>query len=167
APGSTQLPGQLAIARSYANQSKALERRESFKFNQEQNTTLALLQAAGMANYYWFHFNREGVAEAEIEQNIESAIRRILFSLSGDMPSEAGFSLTLSGAGGFLEKTKDPEHLPEWLSAADVEVYASAFRKHGMRGPFNWYRNIDRNWATMAPFQGAKVTPPALFICGT
>ena len=36
----------------------------------------------------------------------------------------------------------------------------------GLRGPFNWYRNIDRNWALLAPFQGAKITPPALFIAG-
>jgi pimeloyl-ACP methyl ester carboxylesterase len=48
----------------------------------------------------------------------------------------------------------------------DVEVYAAAFRNNGFRGPFNWYRNIDRNWALLAPFQGAKVTPPALFIAG-
>jgi pimeloyl-ACP methyl ester carboxylesterase len=36
-----------------------------------------------------------------------------------------------------------------------------------LRGPFNWYRNIDRNWALLAPFQGARVTPPALFVAGT
>ena len=45
-------------------------------------------------------------------------------------------------------------------------MYAAAFRKNGLRGPFNWYRNIDRNWALLAPFQGAKVMPPALFIAG-
>ncbi len=45
--------------------------------------------------------------------------------------------------------------------------YAAAFRKSGFRGGFNWYRNLDRNWALTAPFQGAKIQPPALFIAGT
>ena len=42
----------------------------------------------------------------------------------------------------------------------------STLRTNGLRGPFSWYRNIDRNWALLAPFQGAKVTPPALFVAG-
>lgn len=57
--------------------------------------------------------------------------------------------------------------LPGWLTEADIEVFAAAFRMKGFRGPFNWYRNIDRNWEVMAPWQGAKVLPPALFIAGT
>jgi hypothetical protein len=30
----------------------------------------------------------------------------------------------------------------------------------------NWYRNVDRNWELMAPFAGAKVEIPALFMTG-
>jgi pimeloyl-ACP methyl ester carboxylesterase len=30
----------------------------------------------------------------------------------------------------------------------------------------NWYRNIDRNWELRAPFVGARVTVPALYIAG-
>ena len=67
---------------------------------------------------------------------------------------------------GFLRDSPDPASLPSWLSEADIQVYAAAFGKTGFRGPFSWYRNIDRNWAMLAPFQGAKVTPPALFIAG-
>jgi len=69
--------------------------------------------------------------------------------------------------GGFLDRSTDPPTLPAWLTDADIEVYAAGLRKNGMRGPFNWYRNIDRNWALLAPFQGAKITPPALLIAGT
>jgi len=126
----------------------------------------ATLRAAGMENFYWFHFNREGVAEAELEAHIEAALRRIFFSLSGDMPAEHDFSLTLSPAGGFLERTIDPKQLPAWLNAEDLDIYANAFKRGGMRGPLNWYRNYDRNWETMAPFQGAKVMPPSLFVAG-
>ena len=129
---------------------------------------LALLRAAGMENFYWFYFGREGVAEAEFERDAASAIRRVLFYGSGDAPENGGgMSLMVPPGGGFLDRSPDPVTLPPWLSDADVEVYAAAFRKNGFRGPFSWYRNIDRNWALLAPFQGAKVTPPALFIAGT
>jgi pimeloyl-ACP methyl ester carboxylesterase len=30
----------------------------------------------------------------------------------------------------------------------------------------NWYRNIDRNWELFAPFAGARVTVPALYVAG-
>ncbi len=128
---------------------------------------LALLRAAGLENFYWFHFNREGAAEAEFEADIETALRRVLFTGSGDSPPERDLSLMLPAGGGFLDRTIDPPVLPAWLTNSDIAVFAAAFRRNGFRGPFNWYRNIDRNWALLAPFQGAKVTPPALFIAGT
>jgi pimeloyl-ACP methyl ester carboxylesterase len=128
---------------------------------------LAMLKAAGLENFYWFYFGRVGVAEAEFERDIESALRRVLYTGSGDAPADREFSLMVPAGSGFLDRTVDPTELPAWLSPADIAVYASAFRRNGMRGPFNWYRNIDRNWALLAPFQGAKVTPPALFIAGT
>jgi pimeloyl-ACP methyl ester carboxylesterase len=68
---------------------------------------------------------------------------------------------------GFLEGSSEPDRLPAWLSEADIEVFAAAFRRSGLRGAFNWYRNLDRNWALTAPFQGAKIAVPALFIAGT
>jgi pimeloyl-ACP methyl ester carboxylesterase len=128
---------------------------------------LALLRAAGMENFYWFYFGREGVAEAEFERDVASAIRRCLFYGSGDAPEGGvGMSLMVPPGSGFLRDTPDPASLPSWLSETDIQVYAAAFRNGGFRGPFSWYRNIDRNWATLAPFQGAKISPPALFIAG-
>jgi pimeloyl-ACP methyl ester carboxylesterase len=127
---------------------------------------MAALIAAGMRNFYWFYFSQEGVAEAELERDIESTIRRVFFSLSGDMPDGHGFDLAISEGRGFLDLTIDPEQMPGWLSAEDLAVYIACFRRTGMRGPLNWYRNYDRNWEIMAPFQGAKVTPPTLFIAG-
>ena len=56
--------------------------------------------------------------------------------------------------------------LPGWLSEADIDAYAEAFRGSGFRGGLNWYRNIDRNWELMRPFAGLKVTVPALYVAG-
>ena len=56
--------------------------------------------------------------------------------------------------------------MPPWLSEADVDFYVGEFARTGFRGGLNWYRNIDRNWELLAPFAGAKVTVPALYIAG-
>jgi len=48
----------------------------------------------------------------------------------------------------------------------DVDFYAVQFKRAGFRGGLNWYRNIDRNWELLAPWSGAKVTVPALYMAG-
>jgi pimeloyl-ACP methyl ester carboxylesterase len=68
--------------------------------------------------------------------------------------------------GGFLRGPGAPATLPEWLSERDVDFYAGEYQRTGFRGPLNWYRNIDRNWELMAPFAGARVTIPALYVAG-
>jgi pimeloyl-ACP methyl ester carboxylesterase len=68
--------------------------------------------------------------------------------------------------GGFLDRMPSVPGLPSWLTPADVDFYAGEFARTGFRGGLNWYRNIDRNWELLAPFQGAKVTVPALYVAG-
>jgi pimeloyl-ACP methyl ester carboxylesterase len=59
-----------------------------------------------------------------------------------------------------------PAALPAWLREVDIDFYASEFARTGFRGGLNWYCNIDRNWELLAPFAGAKVTVPALYMVG-
>ena len=68
--------------------------------------------------------------------------------------------------GGFLTRTIDPPTLPAWLTEVDIDFYAGEFARAGFRGGLNWYRNIDRNWELLAPFAGARVTVPALYMAG-
>ncbi|HLH51293.1 MAG TPA: alpha/beta hydrolase, partial [Roseiarcus sp.] len=68
---------------------------------------------------------------------------------------------------GFLDEAGIPETPPAWLSEEDIAHYAGVFRRTGFRGGLNWYRNLDRNWALTAPWQDAKIAPPALFIAGS
>jgi pimeloyl-ACP methyl ester carboxylesterase len=70
------------------------------------------------------------------------------------------------GDGGFLAGRPTPTTLPAWLKEADIDFYVSEFERTGFRGGLNWYRNIDRNWELLAPFAGAKVTVPALYMAG-
>jgi pimeloyl-ACP methyl ester carboxylesterase len=129
-------------------------------------TPLGMLRTAGLEDFYWFHFSREGVVEAEFERDVESALRRVLFTLSGDAPANRQPLLSVPPGHGFLDQTIEPAVLPRWLTEADIREFAAGFRKNGFRGPFNWYRNFDRNWKATAPFQGARVMRPALFIAG-
>jgi pimeloyl-ACP methyl ester carboxylesterase len=56
--------------------------------------------------------------------------------------------------------------LPSWLTEADIDFYASEFKRTGFRAGLNWYRNIDRNWELLAPWKHAKVMVPALYVAG-
>ncbi len=123
------------------------------------------------ASFYQLYFQKPGVAEAELEADVRASLRKILYSGSGDVPrrNPPGASSRVGmvpRTGGFLTRMPSPENLPEWLSEADVEYYAGQFQQSGFRGGLNWYRNIDRNWELMAPFAGACVTVPALYMAG-
>ena len=69
-------------------------------------------------------------------------------------------------SGGWLARRPDPQSLPAWLSETDVDFYAGEFTRTGFVGGLNWYRNINRNWELLAPFAGARVTVPSLYIAG-
>ncbi len=96
----------------------------------------------------------------------------MLYSASGDAPRREVAAAAadnvgmVSRQGGFLDRMVNPASLPPWLTEADVGFYAAEFARTGFRGGLNWYRNIDRNWELLAPFDGARVTVPALYMAG-
>lgn len=123
------------------------------------------------AIFYQLYFQPPGVAEAELERDPRASIRTLLYWGSGDArsaslaPGSGGVGM-VPRSGGFLTAREAPATLPAWLSEADVDFYAAEFARVGFRGGLNWYRNIDRNWELLAPWTGAKVTVPALFMAG-
>jgi pimeloyl-ACP methyl ester carboxylesterase len=123
------------------------------------------------AVFYQLYFQEPGVAEAELERDPRETIRRLAYWGSGDGQRAAhtpgsGTSGMVPRAGGFLSGREAPATLPAWLTEADIDFYAGEFRRAGFRGGLNWYRNIDRNWELLAPWAGAKVTVPALYVTG-
>jgi pimeloyl-ACP methyl ester carboxylesterase len=125
------------------------------------------------ALFYQLYFQKPGVAEAELERDPKVTVRRVLYSASGDVPRRTGGALEVGpGVGmvdrksGFLSRMPDPPALPSWLTEEDIDFYAGEFTRTGFRGGLNWYRNIDRNWELLAPYVGAKVTVPALYVAG-
>jgi pimeloyl-ACP methyl ester carboxylesterase len=122
----------------------------------------ALRQRFGERSYQ-LYFQRPGV-EAEFEADLDQAFRRLLYGISGDGPS--GQELLVDEHAGFLAAWPPPAELPAWLSEADIAAYAEEFAGASFTGPLNWYRNLDRNWALTAPWDGAAITPPALLLGG-
>lgn len=124
------------------------------------------------AVFYQLYFQEPGVAEAELERDVRASLRRILYSGSGDVPRRPGRGDRRDAVGmvprrgGFLDRTLDPETLPSWLTEADVDFYAGEFLRTGFRGGLSWYRSIDRSWELLAPFAGARVGVPALYVAG-
>jgi len=124
------------------------------------------------AVFYQLYFQTPGVAEAECERDVRSTFRHLLYSASGDAPrGDASMSNPdavgmVPRSGGFLSRLVEPSALPVWLTEADLEFFAGEFTRTGFRGGLNWYRNIDRNWELLAPFAGARVTVPALYVAG-
>jgi pimeloyl-ACP methyl ester carboxylesterase len=122
------------------------------------------------AIFYQLYFQTPGVAEAELERDVRTTIAKFLYSGSGDVPRYPGAGGGEVGMvlrdGGFLSRMLSPSVLPAWLTEADLDYYAGEFTRTGFRGGLNWYRNIDRNWELMAPFAGAKVNVPALYMAG-
>jgi pimeloyl-ACP methyl ester carboxylesterase len=123
------------------------------------------LRAALGEDFYMVYFQEPGVAETELERDPRGTLRRLLYSASGDAPLREGQAVGRA-AGGVLAHSIDPETLPAWLGEADLDVYAADFERSGFGGGLNWYRNLDRNWELTAPWHGARVAPPALFIRG-
>ena len=122
--------------------------------------------------FYQLYFQTPGVAEGELEHDVRSSIRAMLYSISGNAPDLADSVVDRNAAGmvnregGLLTKLVNPEVLPPWLSEADVDFYVSEFARTGFHGGLDWYRNIDRNWELLAAFAGMNISVPALYMAG-
>jgi pimeloyl-ACP methyl ester carboxylesterase len=116
------------------------------------------------AIFYQLYFQEPGIAEAELERDLSRSLRSMLVGASGDVPTVV--SPMVRRGSGFLDAFDATTALPGWLSESDVDFYAAVFGRTGFRGPLNWYRNIDRNWELLAPYTGAQVSVPALYIGG-
>lgn len=86
---------------------------------------------------YVVFFQQEGVAEARFATDPAAWLRKIYTDLAGDT---------------------------DFLSAAEFAAYVDAFTAGGIRGPLNYYRNIDANHAALARLENAPIEIPTLMI---
>jgi pimeloyl-ACP methyl ester carboxylesterase len=111
--------------------------------------------------FYILYFQQPGVADAELAKDPERTLRLVFGGLTVDA------LLGPDDGRGYLDRIPEPASPPDWLTGADLAVYAEAFARTGFTGALNWYRVIDRNWATSPRLAGARVRVPSLFLAGS
>ncbi|KAM9327422.1 bifunctional epoxide hydrolase 2 isoform 2-T2 [Pholidichthys leucotaenia] len=113
---------------------------------------------------YQLYFQTPGVAEAELEKDLERTFK-ILFSSGRE--AEARPALSSAGVcarGGLF--VGQPEEIPQssMLTEEDLQFYVSQYKEKGFKGPLNWYRNLDANWKWMISRPATKVLMPTLMV---
>lgn len=124
-----------------------------------------ILEAVYGQDFYQIRFQEPGRIDEELARRVEDFLPGSFVGLSGSAP-EPVESLVIPPGMGFADLFPAPERLPEWLTEEEMDVYVESFRRSGFTGPLNWYRNIDRNWALLSPWNGAPVTVPAMYLAG-
>jgi pimeloyl-ACP methyl ester carboxylesterase len=123
----------------------------------------------GMEDRFWYirYFQEPGVAEAELERDLERSLLSIYYTLSADSPP-ASFMKQLEHpkASGVLDTMLMPKQLPSWLTREDLAYYVAQYRASGFRGPLNWYRNVPTNNDLTPELASKRFTQPAAFAAG-
>jgi pimeloyl-ACP methyl ester carboxylesterase len=116
--------------------------------------------------FYQLSFREPGVIEAQFDQDLRGALERVFHALSGDAPDDA-FVADAPRETPFLEVLPDPPDGPlSFMSDADLDLYAEAFRRSGTVGGFNRYRAAGLDVVANADIMGATVEHPSYFIAG-
>uniref|UniRef100_A0AAQ5X835 AB hydrolase-1 domain-containing protein n=1 Tax=Amphiprion ocellaris TaxID=80972 RepID=A0AAQ5X835_AMPOC len=87
---------------------------------------------------YQIYFQKPGVAEAELEKDLERTVE------NPPLPSL--------------------ERFLSMLTEADLQYYVSQYKDRGFRRPLNWYRNNEANWKWMCSRPTGKLLMPALMV---
>ena len=124
----------------------------------------------GMDDRFWYirYFQPPGVAELELERDLERSLLTIYHGVSADAPPGTFLSqLGYPRANGLLDvMPAPPPVLPRWLSREDLDYYVQQFRASGFRGPINWYRNMPVNKRNTPELEGRRFVQPAAFAAG-
>lgn len=110
------------------------------------------------------------MAEAELEADVRRTVLGMLYTFSGDIIRDGVLSKGPDGhfpkGERFIDQMVLPKHRPAWVTDADFDFYTKELRASGFRAGLNWYRNIDSIPTIVAPFVGATIKQPALYIYG-
>jgi pimeloyl-ACP methyl ester carboxylesterase len=121
----------------------------------------------GEAFFHILYFQEPGPADAELNGDPARALRRMLGGLRSDGDAEALVKMVAPGDAGFVERLPEPDPMPDWISADELDHYIAEFTRTGFTGGLNWYRNFDRNWELTAQTPASTIEVPTLFVAGT
>jgi pimeloyl-ACP methyl ester carboxylesterase len=116
--------------------------------------------------FYQLYFQEPGVAEAELEADVRTSLRKIYYGASGDAMRK-GLRADKPADARLLDGLPDPEPFPAWLTPADIDYYVGEFQRSGFRGPLNRYRTSKLDFAQQAAIADKRIEQPAAFIAGS
>ncbi len=129
-------------------------------------STIAQWRRIYAGKFFYQVFQDEGVAEAELEADVRTALRKIYYLISGDAPSLDSWVQRPPG-GGLLEAFTDPSPFPAWMTEQDLDYFVDNFEAGGFRGPINRYRNQETDFDALPKMGVAPVEQPSCFIAGS
>ncbi len=113
--------------------------------------------------FYQLYFQEPGIAEAELERDVEVSLRKFFHLASGD--ADVSNMPPKPPDADLLSDVKDPGKLGPWCSEEDLAFYVGEFRESGFRGPLNYYRNHDLTWR-LTEGAPSSIRQPAMFVAG-
>ncbi|MDL4814096.1 alpha/beta fold hydrolase [Actinomadura opuntiae] len=120
----------------------------------------------GEEEFYVGYFQEPGRAEGEIEPDVRGWLAGFYAALSADTMPAPGRPDPHFVAPGARLRDRFPSGPPSWLGRQELDLYAAEFERTGFTGALNRYRNMDRDWEDLAPWDAAPIVQPSLFIGG-
>ncbi|XP_037552260.1 bifunctional epoxide hydrolase 2 [Nematolebias whitei] len=113
---------------------------------------------------YQIYFQKPGVAEAELEKDLERTFKIFFFRRCEKEESLALSTAGVCARGGLFVGL--PEEIPRssMLTEAELQYYVSQYKENGFRCQLNWYRNGDTSWRWMCSLPSGKILMPALMV---
>ena len=126
-----------------------------------------MLKRVAPPSLYMLYFLEPGVAEAELDADPRTFLRRIFYTNSGEIPEDAQPVMMVADTGRLTDSLLEPDKPISWLTEADLDVYTEAFVRSGFRGALNTYRSLHRSWELTAAWRDVKIQVPALYVGGS
>ena len=125
----------------------------------------AIAKRAGRGEFYMNQFQAPD-AHRPFEVDVAAGLRKGFYAYDGATPDGRQSTGFIAGGQDFLSEVPEDATLPPWMSAGHLAEYVEAFTAGGFKGPLDWYRNLDRNWALTAFLQDQRIAQPSFFLVG-
>jgi pimeloyl-ACP methyl ester carboxylesterase len=128
--------------------------------------------------FYQEYFSTLGPIIDEIECDLRGWVRDIVWSVSGEAMSAAGFTLEghdrielikhsalcIPHGGQMRDRFVTPTAQPAWFTDADLDVFVHDLEAGGFAGPLSYYRNLQNNWEALEAQASKPLVVPAMFL---
>lgn len=125
----------------------------------------AISQRLGLGELYISQFQHPD-AHRVFEADAATALRKGFYAYDGATPDDRQSTGFIAEGEDFISTVPADATLPPWMTEAHFQEYVAAFSVGGFKGPVDWYRNLDANWAATAFLQDARLGVPAGFVVG-